>query len=37
MQRFRQMEALVQEAGGQLKEMTLAELDALWNKVKNRN
>lgn len=37
MQRFRQMEALVQEGGGQLKELTLAELDALWNKVKNRN
>jgi XTP/dITP diphosphohydrolase len=37
MQRFRQMEALVQEEGGQLKDMTLAELDALWNKVKNRN
>jgi XTP/dITP diphosphohydrolase len=37
MQRFRQMEALVHEEGGNLKEMTLTELDALWNKVKNRN
>ncbi|MBU6158747.1 MAG: nucleoside triphosphate pyrophosphohydrolase [Bacteroidetes bacterium] len=37
MHRFRQMESLVQQEGRQLKDMTLAELDALWARIKKNN
>lgn len=37
MSRFQQMEAIVLEEGRQLKDMTLAEMDALWVKVKKAN